>query len=110
MRVSIYLRHARARKGKSGLRDSACNVPTAFSSIMPWAFVFAADIAAGLGALLKKKRRRNEMVGNLAILRSRESSEDVRGKEKWGRASSCGTIYMVSLICAGVRGSDANMQ
>lgn len=35
---------------------------TALSSMMPWAFVIAADIVFGLLARVKKERR-NEMVG-----------------------------------------------
>lgn len=39
------------------------NLPTAFSSMMLWALVFAADMAAGF-TLEAKNLRRNEMVGN----------------------------------------------
>jgi len=38
------------------------DVPTALSSMMPCALVFAADMAAGL-TLEPKKRRRKEMLG-----------------------------------------------
>ena len=40
------------------------DVPTALSSMMPCALVFAADIAAGL-TLEPKKRRRKEILGDL---------------------------------------------
>ena len=39
------------------------SIPTAFSSMMPWALVFAADMAAGF-TLEPKNLRRNEMVGD----------------------------------------------
>ncbi len=39
------------------------NIPTALSSIIPWALVLAADMAAGL-TLEPKNLRRNEMLGN----------------------------------------------
>ena len=39
------------------------SLPTAFSSMMPCALVFAADIAAGF-TLEAKNLRRNEMLGN----------------------------------------------
>lgn len=39
------------------------NVPTAFSSMMLWTLVFAADMAAGF-TVDPKNRRRNEMMGN----------------------------------------------
>lgn len=38
------------------------NIPTALSSMIPCALVFAADMAAGL-TLEPKKRRRKEMLG-----------------------------------------------
>jgi hypothetical protein len=38
-------------------------MPTALSSMMPWALVFAADIVAGL-VEEEKNRRKNEMLGN----------------------------------------------
>lgn len=40
------------------------DVPTAFSSMMFWALVFAADMAAEWVAEERKKRDRNAMVGN----------------------------------------------
>ena len=40
------------------------DVPTALSSMIPWALVFAADMATGL-TRDPKRRRRNEMVGKL---------------------------------------------
>ena len=39
------------------------DLPTALSSMMPSALVFAADIAAGV-TLVRKYLRRNEMMGN----------------------------------------------
>ncbi len=39
------------------------SIPTALSSMMPWALVFAADMAAGL-TLEPKNLLRNEMVGD----------------------------------------------
>ena len=39
-------------------------LPTAFSSMICSALVFAADICAGLTEVEVKNRRRNEMVGN----------------------------------------------
>ena len=39
------------------------NLPTAFSSMMLWALVFAADMAAGF-TLEAKNLRRNEMLGD----------------------------------------------
>lgn len=39
------------------------SIPTALSSMMPWALVLAADMAAGL-MLEPKNLRRNEMVGD----------------------------------------------
>ncbi len=42
--------------------DGRGNIPTAFSSMMLWALVFAADMAAGLTDE-PKKRLRKEMVG-----------------------------------------------
>ena len=41
-------------------------VPTALSSMMPWALVFAADMAAGFTDE-PKKRRRKEMVGEYEV-------------------------------------------
>ena len=41
------------------------NVPTALSSMIPCALVFAADIAAGF-TLEAKKRRRKEILGELS--------------------------------------------
>jgi hypothetical protein len=40
------------------------DIPTAFSSIICSAFIFAADMFAGVTEVELKKRRRNEMVGN----------------------------------------------
>ena len=48
-------------RGRYGWED--WNIPTALSSMMPWALVFAADMAAGL-TLEPKILRRNEMVGS----------------------------------------------
>ena len=39
------------------------DLPTALSSMMPWALVFAADMAAGV-TFEPKNLRRNEMLGN----------------------------------------------
>ena len=39
------------------------DLPTALSSMMPWALVFAADMAAGF-TLEPNNLRRNEMLGN----------------------------------------------
>lgn len=39
-------------------------LPTGLSSMMPWALVRAAVVAADMVALDGKKRRRNEMVGD----------------------------------------------
>ena len=51
--------------GEGGKSKMSC-VPTALSSMMPCALVFAADMAAGVMAGEEaKKRRRNEMVGGL---------------------------------------------
>ena len=41
-------------------------IPTAFSSMMLWALVFAADMAAGLTDE-PKKRRRKEMMGEVVV-------------------------------------------
>ncbi len=46
-----------------GRFEQGASIPTALSSMMPWALVFAADMAAGL-ILEPKNLRRNEMVGN----------------------------------------------
>ena len=48
------------------MRRIRSGVPTALSSMMPWALVFAADMAAGF-AEEAKKRRRKEMVGDFEI-------------------------------------------
>tara|TARA_R110002060_G_scaffold6780_3_gene10270 strand:- start:250 stop:426 length:177 start_codon:yes stop_codon:yes gene_type:complete len=40
------------------------DIPTAFSSMICWALVFAADMVAGLTVVVEKNLRRNEMVGN----------------------------------------------
>ena len=48
------------------LRWSSSNLPTALSSMMPWALVFAADMAPGL-TLEAKNLRRNEMMGNRMV-------------------------------------------
>ena len=42
-----------------------CYIPTAFSSMICSALVFAADMFAGLTEGERKNRRRNEMVGNV---------------------------------------------
>jgi hypothetical protein len=49
-------------------REGRYDLPTALSSMMPWALVLAADMIAGLIAV-EKKRRRNEMLGNLRLER-----------------------------------------
>lgn len=41
------------------------DIPTAFSSMIFWALVFAADMAAEWVADERKKRDRNAMLGNL---------------------------------------------
>jgi hypothetical protein len=41
------------------------DVPTAFSSMICSALVFAAVMFAGLTEVERKKRRRNEMLGNV---------------------------------------------
>lgn len=46
-----------------GKGDGREGVPTALSSMMDWALVFAADMVAGL-AWEPKRRRRKEMVGD----------------------------------------------
>lgn len=43
--------------------ESRGALPTALSSIMPWALVRAAAVAPDILALEPKKRRRNEIVG-----------------------------------------------
>ena len=48
------------------VRRRSSSLPTAFSSMMPWAFVFAADMAAGF-AREAKNLRRNEMLGNRMV-------------------------------------------
>lgn len=53
-----------ATKERGGEERRGRNKPTGFSSIMDWALVRAADMAAG-EALEAKKRRRNEMMGKV---------------------------------------------
>lgn len=46
------------------------NIPTALSSMIPWALVLAADMMAGLTGLVVKNLRRKEMLGNWLTAKS----------------------------------------
>ena len=60
------------------LHGCESNLPTAFSSIIDWALVFAADMAAGL-ARVPKRRRRKEILGECSNIECVVSSGLLRG-------------------------------
>ena len=62
-RLHNYTVSARNVKYDMGKGD----LPTAFSSMMAWACVFAADMVAGLTEVVLKNLRRNEMLGNCSL-------------------------------------------
>ena len=74
------------------------NVPTALSSMMPWALVVAADMAAGV-TLEPKNLRKKEMLGNK--LRSERKDCLWLGCDNGGGLR---IIYAISTLCDYFRG------